>query len=150
MKWNPLAVALPMALALTLLVAPPAAADSSVSIEEWHYLQRINVISKVNEAIWNAFEDDGGWNSGLAQYAKDTTTLNVRTLRKAAPPARELFAFHNALVGVMSDMELFYAAIAHRNFGRAHELGARIERSMLAVEASWAKVKHRYDTPANR
>ena len=51
MKWIPIALCLAFAL--------PASSDSSVSIAEWQYLQRVNVISSVNEDLWTAFGLEG-------------------------------------------------------------------------------------------
>lgn len=137
-------------LVLALLFAQPAIADSAVSAEEWQYLQRVNVVSSVNQQLWKAFEDSGGWNADLARYAQQATRLNVRSLRSWKPPARQLFPFHSSLVEVLAQMERFYGALADRNFGQAEQIGARVRSDMLDVESSWAKIQHRYAAPASR
>lgn len=141
MKWIPIA--------LCLALAPIAGAESPVSLEEWQYLQRVGVINSVNEDLWSAFEDSGGWNTELAGYARDATRLNVRSLHRWGPPVPPLQAFHNSLVGVLTEMERFYSAVAQRNFGSAEEIGGRIRREMLGVQESWSRIQHRYATPAS-
>lgn len=133
-----------------LLLVAPSATASSVTAEEWHYLQRVGLITKVNEQLWAAFEDSGGWNTELARYAEETTRLNVRSLRSWGAPVRPLLTFHSDLVSLLREMERFYGAVAETNFGQAHEIGGRIRREMVDLEASWQDVHRRYASPAAR
>lgn len=133
--------------ALCLLLASPALAETSVSVEEWLYLQRIGLISSVNEDLWTAFEESGAANPELARYAKEVTHVNVVSLRKWGAPAAPLVEFHSSLVAVLTEMERLYAAVAKRNFGDADEMGARIQREMLEMESSWEAIEDRYATP---
>ncbi len=137
-----------LVVAALLFLAPPADA-AEVSVDEWHYLQQVGVLSAVNESVWKAFEEDGGWNRGIARYAQETTRHNARALEAWKAPVRELAPFHRGLLDLLGTMERFYGAIAAGDTSRAHALGARIRREMTEIEGSWAAIQHRYASPAS-
>lgn len=127
--------------------SPASAAETSV--EEWHYLQLVGVMTTVNEGVWKAVEEHGSWNRGLARYAEQTTRHNARALEAWKAPVRELAPFHQGLVELLGTLERFYGAMAAGDASRAHALGARIQREMAEVEAGWSAIQHRYVSPAN-
>ena len=55
-----------------LFLAAPAFAETSVSVEEWLYLQRIGLISSVNENLWTAFEESGAVTNSRGETKRST------------------------------------------------------------------------------
>ena len=85
-----------------LLCSTPACAEGKG--DEYRYLQRVQLLSQVNQALWRSIEASGAsglWDPALATYAREVTGLGLDRLRGDAPP-RELSEFHRELVDLFS------------------------------------------------
>jgi hypothetical protein len=137
-------VALVMSLLIASAAGPARAEPSEITAKEWQYLQRIGLIVKVGETVWDVFDESKGWNRDLTEHARELTRLNLSMLKSSLPPAPELQEIHWQMVEGLEMSVRFYDEAAQANFGRARDVAEEIKKKMVEIEAAWRTLEGRY------